>query len=592
MNHHAHPLLRLDLQRWRARLTLGLLFTGFVALSARAVYLQVWQSDFLTNQGEKRAQRIAPIPAYRGMITDRRGEPLAVSTPVETLWINPKEGDASADQIKAMARILDKKPEQIAELYADKAKGFVYLERLVEPAKVEQIKALNVAGLHSKPAYRRYYPAGEVTSHVLGVTNIEDNGQEGLELAYQAWLTGEPGAQRVLKDRPGNVVEVLEHLKSPKPGRDLALSLNQHIQYLAYRELNDAVALNHARAGAIVVLDARSGEILAMANTPGFNPNSRATFTVDGLRNRAVTDTFEPGSTMKPLFVSAALDAGVVRPDSIIDTGPGWFIIGDKKITDTHAKGVITLGQAIQVSSNVAVAKIALETRGEDYWRLLSRAGIGALPKSGLPGEATGRLRPFATWRPIEKATMAFGHGLSVSLLQLAHAYTAFANGGVMPQVTALRREGVAPGARVMSAKAAAQVLGMLELVTQDGGTAPMARVAGYRIAGKTGTAHKFLNGSYSGKAYVSSFIGLAPASDPRLVVAVMIDEPSGHEYYGGLVAAPVFSKVMAGALRFMALPPDAPFDRTSAPPGEAPVVPEMAPLTARETGLAAARTA
>jgi cell division protein FtsI (penicillin-binding protein 3) len=278
---------------------------------------------------------------------------------------------------------------------------------------------------------------------------------------------------------------------------------------------------------------------------------------------------------MKPLFVSAAMDAGVVQPDSIIDTGPGWFIIGDKKITDTHAKGVMTLGQAIQVSSNVAVAKIALETRGEDYWRLLSRAGIGAQPKSGLPGEANGRLRPFESWRPIEKATMAFGHGLSVSLVQLAHAYTAFANNGVMPQLTALRREGVAPGTRVMSATTSAQVLKMLEMVTADGGTAPMARVVGYRVAGKTGTAHKFANGSYNGKAYISSFVGLAPASDPRLVVAVMIDEPNGRDYYGGLIAAPVFSKVMSGALRFMALPPDAPFDRTSAPPGEAPVVPE-----------------
>jgi len=575
MNHHAHPLLRLDLQRWRARLTLGLLFTGFVALSARAVYLQVWQSDFLTNQGEKRAQRIAPIPAYRGMITDRRGEPLAVSTPVETLWVNPKEANPSAAQIQALANILDKKPDQIARLFADKTKGFVYVERLLEPTKAEQAKALKIVGLHSKPAYRRYYPGGEVTSHVLGITNVEDNGQEGLELAYQSWLTGEPGAQRVVKDRPGNVVEVLERLKAPKPGRDLALALNQHIQYVAYRELNDAVALHRAKAGSVVVLDARTGEILAMANTPGFNPNSRATFTSDRLRNRAVTDTFEPGSTMKPLFVAAALDAGVVRPNTVIDTGPGWFIVGDKRITDTHPKGVLTLGQAIQVSSNVAVAKIALEIRGEDYWRLLSRAGIGAQPKSGLPGEVSGRLRPYDTWRPIEKATMSYGHGLSLSLLQLAHAYTAFANDGIKPQLTALRREGTATGVRVMSAATANQVLGMMELVTQEGGTAPMARVAGYRIAGKTGTAHKFVNGSYDGKNYISSFVGLAPASDPRLVVAVMIDEPNARDYYGGLVAGPVFSKVMSGALRFMALPPDAPFDSTSAPPGEAPVVPE-----------------
>jgi len=296
-----------------------------------------------------------------------------------------------------------------------------------------------------------------------------------------------------------------------------------------------------------------------------------------------VTDTFEPGSTMKPLFVAAALDAGEVRPDSVIDTGPGWFIIGDKRITDTHPKGVMTLAESIQVSSNVAVAKIALETRGEDYWNLLSRAGLGAQPKSGMPGEATVRLRPFSTWRPIEKATMSFGHGPSLSLLQLAHAYTAFANQGVMPQITALRREGAAPGKRVMSEKTAGDVLSMMELVTRGEGTAPMARVSGYRIAGKTGTAHKFVNGSYDGRFYISSFVGLAPASDPRLVVAVMLDEPHSRQYYGGLVAAPVFSKVMAGALRFMALPPDAPFDSSSAPPGEAPVVP-FTPAVAEAT--------
>jgi cell division protein FtsI (penicillin-binding protein 3) len=567
--------LHLDLQRWRMRLTLALLFGGFAALSVRAIYLQVWQSEFLTDQGEKRVQRIAPIPAYRGMITDRRGEPLAVSTPVETLWANPREAEPGAAQIQSLAHILDKNPDQLAKLFADKSKAFVYIERLVEPPKAAQAKALKIAGLHSKPAYRRYYPAGEVTAHVLGITNVEDNGQEGLELAYHSWLTGEPGAQRVVKDRPGNVVEILERLKAPKPGRDLALSLNQHIQYLAYRELSDAVARHHAKAGAVVVLDARTGEILALANTPSFNPNSRATFEAARLRNRAVTDTFEPGSTMKPLFVAAALDAGTVRAETRIDTGPGWFMVGDKKITDTHPKGIMSVSDAVQVSSNVALAKIALDMRGEDYWRLLTHAGLGAPPKSGMPGEVSGRLRPYNSWRPIEKATMSFGHGLSLSLLQLARAYTAFANEGVMPNLTALRREGAASGVRVMSAETARSVLGMLERVTQDGGTAPMARVAGYRVAGKTGTAHKFIDGSYAGSRYVSSFVGLAPASDPRLVVAVMIDEPGGREYYGGLVAAPVFSRVMSGALRFMALPPDAPFDQGSAPPGAAPVVPE-----------------
>jgi len=570
-----HPLLRLDLQRWRQRLTLTLLFAGFTALSARAVYLQAWHDDFLEGEGEKRMQRIIPIPAYRGMITDRRSEPLAVSTPVESLWVNPREANPSPQQIQALAGILDKNPDQIRHLLTDKSRSFVYLERLVEPHKAQQAKELNIAGLYAKPEYRRYYPAGEVTAHLLGVTNVEDQGQEGLELAYQTWLTGDPGAERVIKDRRGNAVESLERVKAPKPGRDLVLSLNQHIQYLAYRELADAVIRNKARAGAVVVLDARTGEILALANSPSFNPNSRSTFSPERLRNRAVTDVFEPGSTMKPLLVSAALEAGVVKPQTVIDTGPGWFQIGDKRVTDVHAKGVMTVAQALQVSSNVAVAKIALEMRGEDYWNLLNRAGLGAPPKSGLPGEVSGRLRPYATWRPIEKATMAYGHGLSVSLLQLAHAYTAYANDGVMPQLTALRRESQAIGARVMRADTARAVLAMLETVTQDGGTAPQARVVGYRVAGKTGTAHKLIGGTYAPDKYISSFVGLAPASDPRLVVAVMVDEPMGRDYYGGLVAAPVFSKVMAGALRFMAVPPDAPFDQRSAPPGATPVVPE-----------------
>ncbi|MDP2431560.1 MAG: penicillin-binding protein 2 [Pseudomonadota bacterium] len=573
----SHTMLHLDLQRWRMRLTLALLFGGFAALSVRAVYLQTWHNDFLNEEGEKRVQRVAPIPAYRGVISDRRGEPVAVSTPVETIWVNPRQADASPEQIKTLATILERDPKQLAHVFADKSKGFVYLERLLEPPKARQVMALNLAGVFSKPEYRRYYPAGEVMGHVLGITNLDDKGQEGVELAFQSWLAGEAGAQRVVRDRLGNVVEVLEQIKPPKPGRDLVLSLNQHIQYLAYRELSDAVTRHNARAGSVVVLDARTGEILALANTPSFNPNSRATYRPEGLRNRAVTDVFEPGSTMKPLLVSAALDAKVVSPETTIDTGPGWFIVGDKKITDTHAKGVMSVAQSIQVSSNVAAAKIALEMRGEDYWRLLNRAGIGSRPQSGLPGEVGGRLRPFDTWRPIEKATMAYGHGLSVSLLQLAHAYTAFANQGVMPALTTLRREGAATGVRVMSADAANKVLAMLELVTQNGGTAPMARVAGYRVGGKTGTAHKFkLNGGgYEPDKYISSFVGLAPASNPRLVVAVMIDEPGGRDYYGGLIAAPVFSRVMAGALRFMAVPPDTRFDSDSAPPGEAPVIAE-----------------
>lgn len=573
------PQLSLELQRWRMRFTLLLLFSGFIALSARAVYLQTWQTSFLNEEGDKRVQRVLPIPAYRGVISDRRGEPLAVSTPVESFWLNPREAKASGEQIAALAKLLDRNPAQLAKVFADQSKGFVYLERLVEPPRAGQIAALKIEGLYSKPEYRRYYPSGEVMAHVLGFTNIEDQGQEGIELTQQKWLVGEPGAERVVRDRHGNVIEILDQVRPPKPGHDLTLALNQHIQYLAYKELNDAVSQNQARAGAAVVLDARSGEILALVNTPSFNPNSRATFEVANLRNRAVTDSFEPGSTMKPMLVSAALEAGVVTPDTLIDTGNGSLQVGEKTIRDVHAKGLLSVAQAIQVSSNVAVARIALEKlRGEDFWGLLSRAGFGKAPASGLPGEVAGKIRPYDTWRPIEKATMAFGHGMSVSLLQLAHAYTAFANEGVMPTLTAVKRDANTPaqGSRVMKPETARQVLAMLELVTRDDGTAPQARVTGYRVGGKTGTAHKVVNGSYAANKYVASFVGLAPVSNPRLVVAVMIDEPMGKLYYGGLVAAPVFSKVMAGALRFMAVSPDAPFDKTSAPPNGAPVIPEV----------------
>ncbi|MBI5330848.1 MAG: penicillin-binding protein 2 [Betaproteobacteria bacterium] len=563
-----------ELQRWRQRMALGLLFAGFGFLATRAVYLQAWHNDFLNEEGEKRVQRVVDIPAHRGIITDRRGEPLAVSTPVESLWINPRETNATPGQIESMARLLGKDPAQLTRQINDKTRGFVYLERMVPPPLAADVKALGITGLRSSPEYRRYYPAADVMAHVLGITDINDQGREGIELSYQSWLAGAPGKQRVIRDRPGNVVEVLERVKAPKPGRDLAISINQHIQYLAYRELSDAVVKHQAKAGAVVVLDARTGEILALVNTPSYNPNSRATLDPTRVRNRAVTDLFEPGSTMKPMLVAAALDSGVVKPETRIDTGNGGFLVGDKVIRDVHAKGVVSIAEALQVSSNVAVAKIALDMKSEDYWRLLTQAGIGAPPKSGMPGEASGRLRPYATWRPIEKATLAFGHGMSVSLLQLAHAYTAFANEGVMPPLTTLRRDAGVSGVRVMKPDTAKDVLRMLERVTQDGGTAPHARVAGYQVAGKTGTARKLVNGAYATK-YISSFVGLAPVSNPRLVVAVMLDEPGGKDYYGGLVAAPVFSRVMSGALRFMAIPPDASYDKNSAPPGGAPVIPE-----------------
>lgn len=569
-----HPLLRLDLQRWRMRLVLAGLLCGFAALAVRAAWLQTWQRDFLNEQGDKRINRVVAIPAHRGMITDRRGEPLAISTPVESIWVDPRHVQATPEQVQALASVLNLDPDALARIFADGRRSFVYLRRQLPPDVAARALAVGISGVYAMPEYRRYYPAGEVTAQVLGITGTEDKGQEGLELAFDSWLAGVPGARRVVRDRLGNIIEELDLLREPKHGRDLALSLNLQIQYLAWRELAAALAEHEAKAGSIVVLDAKSGEILAMASLPSFNPNNRASLRPERMRNRVVTDVFEPGSTIKPLLVAAALEAGAVRPDVTIDTGPGHMMVGDKRISDVHPKGVLSLTQAIQVSSNVATAKIALDMKSEDYWRLLNRAGFGAPPGVGFPGEVSGRLRPYETWRPIEKATLAYGHGMSTTLLHLARAYTAFANGGVMPELTILKREGAASGRRVMSRETAETVLAMLEAATAPGGTGPRARVMGYRVAGKTGTAHKFIGGRYAPDKYIASFVGLAPVSDPRLVVAVMIDEPGGKAYYGGQVAAPVFAKVMAGALRFMALPPDAPIEDVPPPPFD--VVGEM----------------
>jgi cell division protein FtsI (penicillin-binding protein 3) len=573
VNRRANPILRLDLQRWRMRLVLGLMFGGFAALGARAAYLQAWQTDFLTEEGEKRVNRVVEIPAHRGMITDRRGEPLAISTPVESVWLNPRDARAKPAQIQALASRLGLDPDDLARLFRDKRKAFVYLKRQVAPEVAAAVLELGIEGVHASEEYRRYYPSGEVTAQVLGMTGVDDKGQEGLELAYQSWLAGEPGAKRVVRDRLGNVVDELELMRPPKHGRDLSLSLNLQLQYLAYRELAQAVTENKAKAGAAIVLDTLTGEVLALANYPSFNPNNRTGFTPAKLRNRAVADVYEPGSTIKPFLVAAALDAGVVDPDTRIDTGPGWFYVGDKRITDVHPKGVLSIAESIQVSSNVATAMVAMEMKSEDYWRMLSRLGFGAAPESGFPGEAGGRLRPYDSWRPIEKATMAFGHGISVSLLQLARAYSVFANDGVLAPLTMVKRRDAVIGQRVMSEETAREVRQMLELVTQEGGTAPQARVVGYRVAGKTGTAHKLVGGRYAPDKYIASFVGMAPASKPRLVAAVMIDEPGGKQYYGGLVAGPVFSKIMAGAMRFMALPPDAPLEDLPTPAG--PVVGE-----------------
>jgi len=572
----AASLVTLKLQTWRSRLLLGVILLWMLGLIVRAVYLQGLHHDFLRQKGDARISRVMEITAHRGMITDRSGEPLAISTPVESVWASPSDVEVTPGQVVRLAKLLDTDASVLRARLTDTQRDFVYLKRQLPPEQAAQAMELGIPGVFPQHEYRRYYPAGDVMAHVLGFTGVDDKGQEGVELAYQSWLAGKPGSHRVLKDARGHIIEDVESLKTPEQGRDIALSVDLKIQYLAYRELEKAVAENGAKAGGVVVLDAKSGEILALANLPSYNPNNRVKLNRERMRNRAITDTFEPGSTLKPFTAAAVLEAGTFKPDSLIQTAPGHFSIGPATIHDAHPEGLLTVAQVIQKSSNIGAAKMALSLAPEYMWNVLNRVGFGTVPHAGFPGEASGRLRPFATWRPIEQATMAYGHGISVSLLQLARAYTVFANDGELMPLSLLKLSAPRAGSQVISPAVARSVRDMLELVVAPGGTAPRAQIAGYRVAGKTGTAHKLENGNYASDRYVASFVGMAPASNPRLIIAVMIDEPNGAQYYGGIVAAPVFAKVMAGALRMLSVPPDAPTNNIVLPPEGAPEVKEV----------------
>ena len=569
-----NPALSVRLPVWRARLLLLLVFCGFMVLAARAFYLQGLHNDFLQQKGETRYARVVEISAHRGMVTDRNGEPLAVSTPVESVWASPADASLSTEQRFKLARLLGTDPAELRRRLADSEREFVYLKRQLPPEQAAKVVQLNLPGVFLQREYRRYYPAAEVTAHVVGFTGVDDNGQEGIELAYQEWLAGKRGSRRVIKDRLGRIVEDIESIRAPQQGRDLALSIDQRIQYLAFRELKSAIAEHAAKAGSIVVLDATSGEVLALANWPTYNPNNRDTLKMARSRNRAVVDLFEPGSTLKPFTAAAALETGLVGPGSVIDTEHGRFSIGRRTIRDVHPEGFLTVSQVIQKSSNVGSAKIALAMAPQKLWAIFSAVGFGTQTRVGFPGEASGRLRAYQSWKPIEHATMSYGHGVSVSLLQLARAYSVFATDGELKQLTLIRRDQPAEGKRVVSRRTAQAVRRMLETVTQPGGTATRAQVAGYRVAGKTGTAHKLDGATYAADRYVSSFVGIAPATNPRLVIAVMIDEPGGKHYYGGEVAAPAFSNVMAGALRLLGVTPDAPPDNVI-PPESAPLIGE-----------------
>jgi cell division protein FtsI (penicillin-binding protein 3) len=532
------------------------------SLMARAVHLQVFNRDFLNRQADSRHLRTEKITAHRGVITDRNGEPLAISTPVDSVWANPKELAAAVDSVPRLADALGLDAELLMRrITRSMDKDYLYLRRHLSPEHAERVLALGLPGVNVQREYRRFYPAGEVTGHLVGFTNIDDDGQEGLELAFNHWLAGESGAKRVLKDRLGRSIENVESIRPPHPGKDLRSSIDLRVQYLAYRALKASIQRHRADSGSIVVLDVKSGEVLAVVNQPTYNPNDRAQYTAERYRNRAITDIFEPGSTVKPLVIAAALASGQYEPGSLIDTSPGYLMVGPKRIEDPRNLGRVSLTTVLSRSSNVGATKIAMSLEPDSLWRMMTKFGLGSLTSSGFPGESAGLLTHYNHWQEISQATIAYGYGLSVTPLQLAHAYAALGNDGYMLPVSLVAADHAnerKEGTQVLDADIALAIRQMLEEVVRPGGTGAKASVTGYRIAGKTGTAWKFAAGGYSEDKYLSIFAGLAPASDPRLAAVVIIDEPHGDLYYGSDVAAPVFAEVMTEALRLLAVPPDA----------------------------------
>ena len=552
----ASPLLEVRLPIWRSRFVLFLLFAAFVGLIARALWLQGITTEFLQAQGATRYARTLELPATRGRVTDRNGQVLASSVPVKAIWAIPDDVlEAPKQKITELANLLGM-PEFELRKKLDSDRQFVYLKRQVEQEVADKITALGIAGIETRKEYKRFYPEGEVMAHVVGFTNVEDVGQEGIELASEKNLAGRTGSRRVIKDRLGRIVEDIESIHEPHDGKELTLSIDSKIQYIAYTHLKEALEKHKAKAGGAVVLDVNTGEVLALVNLPTYNPNDRSVLTGAQLRNRVMTDTFEPGSTLKPFTVALSLDTGRVTPETMIETGQGGMMIGRETIHDTHHNGLLSVAQVIQKSSNIGTAKLALQMSPQEMWEMFTTVGFGQQPKFGFPGAVAGRLRNFKTWRPIEQATMGYGYGLSVSLIQIARAYMIFARNGDTIPLT-FQKSSEAPVAhRVITEKTALQVRAMLESATQPGGTGTEARIPGYRVAGKTGTAHKLEGGRYVNK-YVGDFVGFAPVSHPRVIVAVMIDEPSSGGYYGGTVAGPVFAAITANVLRSLNVAPD-----------------------------------
>ncbi|HEV2702691.1 MAG TPA: penicillin-binding transpeptidase domain-containing protein [Steroidobacteraceae bacterium] len=557
--------------RWRVWLILGLLLTAGAGLLAQAAHLQLYRHDFYASEGNERFSRVATITAHRGMITDRNGEPLAISTPVDSVWVNPQELAPVPEQIPRLAKALKlDRQELVQRITSNEDRQFLYVARHLPPAEAEKIRALGITGVYLKREYRRYYPSGEVTGQMLGFTNVDDAGQEGLELAFDHWLAGTDGAKRVIQDGYQRVVQNVDSIREVSPGHDLRLSIDLRLQYLAYRELKSAVREQRAQAGSMVVLDVRTGEILAMVNQPGFNPNDRDAAVPADYRNRAVTDILEAGSSIKPFFVAAGLESGRYDDHSIIDTSPGEIKVGATIIPDEHPLGRIDLATILAKSSNVGMAHLALSLPPELIWVTLSKLGLGQITASGFPGESAGVFSNYAHWRPVLIATMSHGYGLSVTPLQLAQGYATFGAMGVKRPVSFLPVSNPPAGERVLSEHTCRELVAMLETVVTAEGTGTKAAIYGYRVAGKTGTAEKATEGGYSKSLFMAVFAGVAPASDPRLAAVVVLDTPSAGQHRGGEVAAPVFSAVMGPALRLLGVAPDTtpgvPADEAPAP--------------------------
>lgn len=550
------PLLTQRTPLWRSRFVLAFIAVAFVGLIGRAAYVQVFNNDFIQEQGDLRMQRTIALEPSRGRVIDRNGLILATSVPAYGLWVD--NADPKSAGWTKVAQLLGRNEKQLRQYIAKRQdKGFTWLTHQLDESQGQAIAKLEIPGVFLNHEYKRAYPEGEAAAHVVGFTNAENNGQEGVELAFNEQLSGHAGSRRVIKDRLGHIVEDVRDIVPPVNGRDIQLSIDSRVQFFAFDRIKAAVQKHQASSGSVVVLDAQSGEILALANYPSYDPNDRSTLRGPDLRNRVLTDAFEPGSTVKPLIIGQALQENLVKASTPFNTAPGYIFIGRSRISDSHAHGVLTVSQIIEKSSNVGTVKISEKLTAQDMWDVYSQVGIGQRPPLPFPGVTRGALRPYQSWRPIEKATMSYGYGLSVSILQLARAYTVFAGDGHLANISLLKNDHPTPGPKVFDATVAAQLRGMLALVTGDEGTAPRAQTMGYSVGGKTGTAHKLVGGKYADKKYRGFFVGLAPIDKPRIIVAVLVDEPKGRDYYGGLVAAPVFSETVQQTLRILGVPPD-----------------------------------